>query len=52
MSGSVCDQCGLLSVWQERASGSENHQRNAWEKHSQNLHMVIKVHISREKPSV
>lgn len=37
VSGSVCDQCALLSVWQGRASGSESPRENAWEMHSQNL---------------
>ena len=37
VSGSVCDQCALLSVWLVRVSGSESHQGNAWETHSQNL---------------
>lgn len=40
-SGSVCDQCALLSMWQGRASGSENPQGNAWEMHSQNLDKEI-----------
>lgn len=37
VSGSVRDQCVLLSVWLVRASGSESRQGNAWETHSQNL---------------
>ena len=37
VSGCVCDQCALLSMWRGRASGSERPQGNALEMHFQNL---------------